>query len=226
VGAVTARGLGWALLALVVGASLGVGAAYATRPEPESSGTPAPVPAKGPPAPENDPYAPDIRYPPLGKVTDFGTHRIGNPLQAWEYPAPAGWVSYRVPGDIPTPVDRVEEWDEVRWRPLGEPTEGGYSMRVKAIDNHHAPADEVRVKASDFELLYEDVVVLEQTNDAVLFTFRTEDDLFRVNFFQWFAAPDSTEATLEMSVAGRRVDRPGMRALFDEFAERAQAVDD
>ena len=225
-GAVTARGLGWAVLALLIGACLGLGAAYASRPEPSSSGTPTPVPARGPEVPVDDPFAPDLDYPPLGEVTEFDTHRIGNDLQTWEYPAPAGWVAYRVPGDIPTPVDRVEDWDEVRWRPLGEPTEGGYSTRVKAIDNHRATADEVRVKVSDFELLYDDVVVLEQTDDSVFFTFRTEDDLFRVNFFQWFAAPDSTEATLEMSVAGRRVDRPGMSALFDQFAERAEAVDD
>ena len=131
-------------------------------------------------------------------MTEFGTHRIGNDLQTWEYPAPAGWVAYRVPGDIPTPVDRVDDWDELRWRPLGEPTEGGYSIRVKAIDNHRAPEDEVRVKMADFELLYDDVVVLEQTDDSVAFTFRTEDDLFRVNFFQWFTAPDSSEATLEI----------------------------
>ena len=135
-------------------------------------------------------------------------------------------MAYRVPGDIPTPVDRLEEWDELRWRPLGEPTEGGYSMRIKAIDNHRTPEDEVRVKVSDFELLYDDVVVLEQTDNAVLFTFRTEDDLFRVNFFQWLAAPDSSEATLEMSIAGRQVDRPGMRALFGQFAEQAQPVDE
>ena len=230
VGGVTARGLGWALLALVVGASLGLGAAYATRPEPEASGTPAPVPARAPSVPTDDPFASDIDWDPLTEVDTFETHRIGEApqFQTWEYPVPEGWVAYLVTatGDRPIPSEEVGKYFEVRFRPENEPLIGGFSMRVKAINNHSPSADEVEDKISDFERLYEDVDVLEQTDETVFFTFRTEEeDRLRYNFFHWFEAPDSDVATLEMSLAGRAVDEPGLRALFDEFAKQARPLD-
>ena len=46
------------------------------------------VPFQGIAAPSHD-----ALLTPLGEVTDFDTHRIGNALQTWEYPAPAGWVA-------------------------------------------------------------------------------------------------------------------------------------
>ena len=227
-GAVTARGIGGVLLVLVLGAAAGVGAAYATRPEPDSIGTPAPVPAASPDVPTDDPYAPDIDYPALEEVDSFGTYRIGNRLQAWEYPVPEGWVAYAVSrgGDRPIPPEAVEKYDEVRFRPVGEELVGGYSLRVKAIDNHKSPLDELAVKMSDFERIYDDVEVLDQTDEAVYFTFRAENDTLRYNYFRWFAAGDDAEATLEMSVAGRKVDEPGIRALFDQFAARTMPVED
>jgi hypothetical protein len=228
--AVTTRGLGWVVLALVVGAGIGVGAAYATRPEPGSIGTPVPVPAAAPDVPTDDPYAPDLDYPALEEIGSFDTYRIGGgpQLQTWEYPVPEGWVAYSVTqsGDKLIPAEEVDGQLEVRFRPEGEPPQGGFSLRVKAINNHAPPSDEVSDKIADFEELYEDVEVLDQTDSTVMFTFRTEGDLFRYNFFRWFAEPDSEEATLEMSVAGRAVDEPGLRSLFDEFAEQAEPVED
>lgn len=226
-GAVTARRLGWALLALLVGASLGIGAAYATRPEPDASGTPAPIPAARPSVPMEDPYAEDIGYPALVEISDFDTYRIGNDLQDWEYAVPAGWVAYTVPGEVLTPPEDVDLATEVRFRPADEPKEGGFSLRVKAIDNHKQAVDEVIDKVAGFDRAYDDDYdVLDQTEDSVAFTFRTEDDHLRYNFFRWFTAPGANEATLEMSIAGRQVDEPGMRALFEQFAERVVPVDD
>jgi hypothetical protein len=228
--AVTTRGLGWGVLALVVGAGIGVGAAYATRPEPDSIGTPAPVPAAAPDVPTDDPYAPDLDYPALEEIDSFDTYRIGGgpQFQTWEYPVPEGWVAYSVTqnDDRLIPPEAVAGQVEVRFRPEGEPKVGGFSLRVKAIDNHAPPLDEVNDKVADFDELYEDVEVLDRTDTTVFFTFRTEGDLFRYNFFQWFAEPGSEEATLEMSVAGRAVDEPGLRALFDQFAEQAEPVED
>jgi len=231
VGAVTARRLGWALLALLVGASLGLGAAYATRPEPDASGTPSPVPAGRPSVPTDDPYAADIDYPPLGEVSEFDTYRIGGApqLQTWEYAVPAGWVADAVTpnGDRAITTDVVDDYIEVRFRPEGEPPVGGYSLRVKSINDHRPTEDEVLLKISDFERLYQDVEILEQTDSTVFLTFRTdEEDRLRYNFFHWFEVPGSDVATLEMSLAGRAEDEEGMHALFEQFAERAQPVED
>ena len=230
-GAVTARRLGWALLALLVGASLGLGAAYATRPEPDASGTPSPVPAVRPSVPTDDPYAADINYPPLGEVSEFDTYQIGaaTQLQTWEYPVPAGWVADAVTanGDRAITTDVVDDYIEVRFRPEGEPPVGGYSLRVKSINDHRPTEDEVLLKISDFERLYQDVEILEQTDSTVFLTFRTdEEDRLRYNFFHWFEVPGSDVATLEMSLAGRAEDEEGMHALFEQFAERAQPVED
>ena len=225
VGAVTARCLGWALLALALGALLGAGAAYSARPGHASIGVPTPAHAVGPDVPTDDPYEPDIDYPALQPVIDFDLRRIGNAIEVWEYPVPAGWIAYSVPGEEITPPDELKDLDEVRFRPEGEELVGGYSLRVKAIDNHKSPLDERNVKLSDFERIYEDVEVLEQDDEWVYLRFRAENNTLRYNFFHWFAAPGVTEATLEMSVAGRAVDEPGLRDLFERFAEQVRPLD-
>jgi hypothetical protein len=227
--AVTARGLGGIALALVVGAGIGAGAAYAMRSDTESSGTARPV-AASPSVPTDDPYAPDIDYPPLGDVGDFDRYEIGGgpQLQAWEYAVPKGWVAYSVTqrGDRPISPDEVDEHVEVRFRPAGEPLVGGYSMRVKAIDNHSPPSDEVSDKVADFEDIYQDFEVLDRSDSTVYFRFRTKDgDRLRYNFFRWLAVPGAEEATLEMSLAGRAVDEEGMQALFGQFAAQARPVE-
>ena len=224
-GAVTARGLGWALLALAVGVALGAGAAYATRPGHDPDGVPKPAHAVGPDVPTDDPYAEDYEYPALRSIAEFDTYRIGNAIEEWEYPVPAGWIAYSVPGEDITPPKKVESLDEVRFRPEDEELVGGYSLRVKAIDNHKSPLDERNVKLSDFERIYEDVEVLEQDDEWVYFRFRAENNTLRYNFFHWFAAPGSTEATLEMSVAGRAVDEVGLRDLFERFADQVRPLD-
>ena len=50
------------------------------------------------------------------------------------------------------------------------------------------------------------------------FMFRDGNNRLRYNYFQWFAGPGSSEASLEMSVAGREADEPGLDALFAAFA--------
>jgi hypothetical protein len=221
---VSARGLGAVALCLLLGAGLGAGAAYATRPAHHSSGSPAPVPAK-PSAPGEKPYADDIPWPTLRAVTEFDHYEIDNTLETWTYPVPKGWVGYRVPSGLLTPPEEIPEYDEMRFRPRFEPLEGGFSLRVKIIDNHELPADEILDRIAGFDRTYDDYDVLEQTDDAVYFTFRDTTNRLRYNFFRWFVAPGSNEATLEMSVAGRAEDEEGLRALFDAFAEQAHPVD-
>jgi hypothetical protein len=224
VGAVTARRLGWTLVALLVGALIGAGAGYLTRPSPEASGVPQPVAAESPSSPSNDPYAADIPFTTLEEVTEFDHYRIGNLLRTWEYVVPAGWVATRVPSGIATPPDEVPEYDELRFRPPLEPPVGGYSLRVKAIDNHKTPADEVFDKVSGMQRAYDDVDILQRTDDAVYFTLRDGNNRLRYNFFRWFAWNDDLDATLEVSVAGRLQDEQGLRSLLDRFSGQAVPI--
>ena len=230
-GAVTARRLGWALAALLVGAVIGVGASYLTRPSPDASGIPRPVAAESPSVPSDEPYADDIDFPTLGEITEFTTYRIGGApqLQTWAYAVPQGWTPYAVTptGDVDLPPEAVDDYIEVRFRPRLEPLIGGFSMRVEAINNHSPSADEVAQRIADFERLYEDVQVLSEDDETVYLTYRTEEgDRLRYNFFHWFEVPGSDVATLEMSIVGRAEDEVGLRALFDQFGDQAEPVFD
>lgn len=224
-GGVSARRVGVTLLALVLGAVAGAATAYGTRPGHTSIGSPSPVPAQSPSVPGEKPYEPDIAWPALESTTAWDHYRIDNTLAAWEYAVPKGWWAYRIPGDVRTPFPEVPDYDEVRFRPPHEPVLGGFSLRVKIIDNHETPTDEILDRIAGFERTYDDFDVLDQTDDAVYLSFRDESNHFRFNFFRWFAAPGVNEATLEMSVAGRAVDQDGLYDLFDQFAEQAHPVE-
>ena len=56
--------------------------------------------------------------------------------------------------------------------------------------------------------------------------FRDGNNRLRYNYFQWFAGPDSSEASLEMSVAGRKADASGLDALFATFASSLRPTDE
>ena len=65
-----------------------------------------------------------------------------------------------------------------------------------------------------------DYTALDQTDSAVYFQYRdASTNYHRFNYFQWFAIPGHTNATLEMSVSGRARDRAGLHWLFDRFAD-------
>ena len=65
-----------------------------------------------------------------------------------------------------------------------------------------------------------------RTEDSVRFVFRDGNNRLRSNYFQWFAGPNSSEASLEMSVAGRKADEPGLDALFATFASSLRPADE
>jgi len=112
---------------------------------------------------------------------------------------------------------------EVRFPPADEPTVGGYSLRVKILDNTLGfnPGQLVSTKVEGFKQSYDDFQKLKVTPSAAYFTYRDGNNHLRYNYFQWFAVPGSSAATLEMSVAGRKRDVPGLKALFDRFADNA-----
>jgi hypothetical protein len=232
------RGLLVALLCGVLGLGLGMIAAYAAQPATSTGGVANPMSAVSPSVPINEPPPPpktvkDIEYPSLdpGLALPLPDRTIGNDLATWTYHVPQGWVPYAVCtilGECPPPMQENDELTpiqaarqpEVRFRPPGEPVEGGYSLRVKVLDNtqQFSPAQMVATKIVGFEA-YEHYRLIRQTTSTAYFTYIDSNNHLRYNYFQWFAAPGSSTATLEMSVAGRKQDVPGLKALFNRFAD-------
>lgn len=235
------RGLLVALLCGVLGILLGMVVAFASQPHTSYSNDAHPMSAVSPSVPIDPratlpPPAPDIDYPPLRPDLALPppVQTIGNELATWHYHIPQGWQAYAVcstPTECPPPMttdakltpQQLATQPEVRFRPADEPLVGGYSLRVKILDNTLGlnPGQMVSTKIEGFQQSFEnqDFSLLHQTPTAAYFTFRDSENHLRYNYFQWFAAPPSNAATLEMSVAGRKVDRPGLRALFNRFAD-------
>jgi hypothetical protein len=231
-GAVNPRRLGTLGLLAVLGVAggFGLGAVMAGQ-DPDTFDEATPVPASpsypAPTEPTDEPtapYAPDISWPRLVPPTSFTRYRISNDLQTWSYLAPEGWTAYDV-YDVELPPADIPAAGEIRFRPAKEPVLGGYSLRVKEVNDHLTTADMVANKARALGG-YLDLVILKQTDDSLYITYRTTDsNRLRYNFFRWFAAPGSTEATLEMSVVGRKADEAGLRGFFDQFKSGLRPVD-
>ena len=242
------RGLAVALLCGVLGLGLGAIVAFSAQPSESHTPTAAPIGAVSPSVPINEPtepsYAPDIDYPTLSPYLALPppNHTIGNSLATWTYHVPSGWQAYavcRYAGECPpsmrtddplTPKQAATQ-PEVRFRPADEPPVGGYSLRVEALDNtSFNPQQVVATKIVGFRQQFtgQHFSVLHRTKSAVYFTYSyvTADGALhlRYNYFQWFAVPGSTTATLEMSVAGRARDVPGLKALFNRFADNVMGT--
>jgi hypothetical protein len=143
--------------------------------------------------------------------------RMGNSQQAWDVPVPRGWLGYDVETDQRIPPKQWLTFDELRFRPRGEPVDGGYSLRVKTINTRVTPADMSRLKIAQLRDI-DEVDYLAKRDDLIEFTFRDGTNHLRYNYFRWFSALGDPEATLEMSVAGRAQDVAGLDALFTAFA--------
>lgn len=227
---VRARTLGLLLLATLVGVGGGLGAGYLRQPQPATGGTASPLPATSPSVPIDPPptvekYDPDIDFPPLQPGIRLSMLRMGNSVQSWNVPYPEGWASYDVrTDDLVLPRDR-RDYDELRWRPADEPIEGGYSLRVKTVNDHVTTdlmvAERIRLVIKAYG---RENVEYTRTEDSVRFIFRDGNNRKRYNYFRYFAGPGSSEASLEMSVAGRETDVPGLDWLFSVFDSTLVAV--
>jgi hypothetical protein len=235
------RGLVIALLCGVLGVGLGAIVAYAAQPRTSYSDDTHPMSGVSPSVPIDEPthkpYRKDIPYPTLEPgVRLSAVHTITNQQATWTYHVPEEWQPYWVcstPGSCPPGVapddpmtDRqVDRATEVRYRPSDEPTTGGYSLRVRILDNdftdlHGAVAQKVQGFRDSSSVA--DFHVTSRGGNFVDFEYRDAGTNFhRFNFFQWFAVPGQTNATLEMSVSGRKQDVDGLKALFDRFADNA-----
>jgi hypothetical protein len=203
------------LVLAAIGAVGGYAAAVLRRDEPVRFATPAPVPARSPSVPvlPTPSYAPDIDYPPLAAGLDYRPHRIGAPPYRWAYDVPAGWR--------PEPV----AFAETRWRPADEPTVGGYSLRVKIVNEHRTDEEMVAAKLAAVHGIYADVEVVEQTTDTLSFRYReTASNRLRVNTFRWFTPTGGVTAEFEMSVVGRQEDVPGLDALLAHVSASVHQV--
>jgi hypothetical protein len=218
------------LLATLVGVGGGLGAGYLRQPQPASGGMAAPLPAVSPSVPVDPPttrppFAEDIDYPALEPGLTFRPLRMSNSQQAWRVPVPKGWLATDVSTGEPVPREEWSSFDELRFRPADEPGEGGYALRVKVVNNRVTPSAMVsakRVGLREFDI----VDWLGQTEVSLKFTYVTTSNRLRYNYFQWFAAQGSSEATLEMSVVGRERDVPGLDALFAAFGSSLEEADD
>lgn len=224
-----ARVLGLLLLAAVVGVGGGLGIGYLGQPRAATGGTATPLPASSPSVPVDPPtteppFAEDISYPTLGVGLDFRMLRLSNSQATWRVPVPRGWVASDVDTGLEVPRAQWASYDELRFRPKDEPAEGGYSLRVKMINSRQSPAAMVAAKKVDLRDF--DIVdwLGPRTDDTLKFSYRTASDRQRFNYFRWLAVPTSSEVTLEMSVAGRMQDVPGLDALFTSFATGARPV--
>ncbi len=236
------RGLVVALLCGALGLGLGVIVAYAAQPQVSNAGTPNPISAVSPSVPIDEPPKPPKTNPDIGYRTLAPglplpqVHTIGNDLATWTYHVPQGWVPYAVcgPGECAPPMQTDDELTprqaarqpEVRFRPPDEPTAGGYSLRVKALDNTlgYNPGQLVGTKVVGFRQAYTHFHLVKRTPSAAYFTYIDGNHHLRYNYFQWFATDGSTTATLEMSVAGRKQDVPGLKALFNRFADNVSGT--
>ncbi|HEY3528813.1 MAG TPA: hypothetical protein VGK78_06660 [Nocardioides sp.] len=234
------RGLVVALLCGVLGLGIGVGVAYLASPSVSHSATATPITAVSPSVPIDEtpsrsPYAPDITFPRLEPGLPLqGKHVMSNELARWSYHVPLGWRPYWVCStpsscpagaytDKPMALSAVNKAQEVRFRPPDEPKTGGYSLRVRILDNTFVDVHQtVGTKITGFRDSSQiaEFHILHKDTHSVYFEYRdAPSNLHRFNYFQWFAVPGHTNATLEMSVSGRSVDVPGLKALFNRFAD-------
>jgi hypothetical protein len=229
------RGLVVALLCGLLGLGGGALVAYAVEPHAHDLGQPKPLVGVSPSVPidvtPSQSHAPDINYPRLSPELFLNVVRhMHNDLATWTYHVPQGWTAYavctvqpcKVPTDTIVPPKQIDKQTQVRFRPPNEPVIGGYSLRVKIMDNTELnPAQMVATKRVGFQQEFSDqnFNVTNRTRSAIYFTYVTSSNHLRLNYFQWFAVPGRANATLEMSVAGRASDKPGLDALFARFAD-------
>ncbi len=200
------------LLLLLAGVGAGFAAARDGGTAPIKESVTAPLPAE-PSLPVDAlvPYAQDIDYPTLATGLPLEKHLLGPEQNSWRFRVPKGWQIYDASEGLSSGL-------EARWRPVDEPEVGGYSVHLRVLSEHGST--QAMVAAKDAALstgpyAVADYTVLSRTDNTLSFTYRTAGaQVLRYNTFRWVTAPGGGEAKVEISVAGRERDAPGLGDLL------------
>ena len=228
------RGLVVALLCGVLGLGIGAAVAYAAPPRPSYGGSAEPIPAVSPSVPlartSPSPYAHDSRFTTLTPdLTLPIVHTMHNHLATWTYHVPQGWRAYDSTTNQPLTPRQIANAQQIKYQPPGAPILGAYSLYVRVLDNTQFDSSmTVAAKKAGFAEAtgVSDYSILYQDSSTVKFQYRdVPTNLHRYNFFEWFSVSGDGYPTLQVSVAGRKRDVPGLNALLQRFADNVTGTD-
>lgn len=190
------------LLVVGVGAALGYATAYAV--DPPTAGIATPLPASSPSVPGDPPIvrAPDPLVAPLETDLELARSQVGTIGFEIGYPRPKGWRR-----TDSSPV-------ETQWVRPGNPSYT-YKLRVEHVfSERQSMAAMVETRALRLDAETQQFVEVGRTDDSLEYTY-LDDGHLRYSLLRWLDVNDRGVAELEISLTGREVDVPGMRALLD-----------
>ncbi len=201
-GAVTARGLGWALLIAVLGGAGGYALVGALEDEPKAIDA-APVVAVSPSFPTDPPVViePDPDYPELRRSLPLQRVRVGSDSFGVTVPVPKGWT--RIDTDLV----------ESKWAPPEAPL-NTYLLRVKIISGLRLTIEQALEQR---RAALESVVTewdLENGGDDTFTATYVYDEHRRLAIERFLSLDGSDAAFVTIAVIGRVVDREGLNDLL------------
>lgn len=199
------RGRGPAVVAglLVVGVAAGFGASVAAGRQPVAAGVPTPV-AASPSRPVDPPpvYVDDPDDDALPTALLTRTEALTAQGFRYTFPVPEGWL------EVPL------GFGESKWVDPATPTMFTYALRVEVVSGQNKVVERVLAdRVRDLALDEDDFEELGRTPDSLTFSY-TVDGHLRIGMLRWLDLTGSGFPDVEVSVAGRAEDRPGMEALM------------
>lgn len=202
-GAVTARGLGWALLIAVLGGAGGYGLAVLLNDDDPAAIDTAPVVAVSPSFPTDPPVVikPDPPYPVLERGLPLHPVRVGSESFGVTVPVPKGWAR--------TDTDLVES----KWAPPGAPL-NSYLLRVKIVSGLRLTIeDALEQRRTALESVVTDWHLENDGADTFTATY-VNDDHKRLAVERFLSLDGSDTAFVTIAVIGRESDREGVNDLL------------
>lgn len=198
------------VVCIVVGGSIGYAVGGSASGTGSSSYAPAPM-AASPSLPVDviSPYAADSDFPPLPTHLDYVRTTVGAAgLSQWQIVVPKGWNA--VPA-FPAGT--------MLWRPASLP---GYRLRAEPLGGRESISDHMAWQEKNMPT---GTVVEHKNATTVWFDYRDpQSNLHRFDYFTWVPVPGTDVAGLEISVAGRAADVPGLNALMRRVRDSAQQM--
>ena len=210
-GAVTARGLGWALLFAVLGGAGGYAVAGLLQDDDPRFIDPAPVVAVSPSFPTDPPVVikPDPPYPVLERGLPLQPVRVGSESFGVTVPVPRGWPR--------TDSDLVES----KWLPPGAPV-NSYLLRVKIISGLHLTVEQAMEQRRDDLASVVAEFDQETYGDGTFAATYVNDGHRRLAIERFLSLDDSDSAFVTIVVIGRVTDREGLYDLIARVSAGAR----